>query len=125
MKKAISPIIGIILILLITLTISGSAYVFLSGLYESQTAKTIKIVTGSVNDRYSLIQNVGTSTVQMDELYVTVDGQNVSFTITPDSIPSGRTSRLNITDLSISGNSLRVMVAGPTNAVSYYTEIEP
>lgn len=122
--KALTPIIGIILMLVLTLVIVGSAYVFLSGFYESSTSKTISLVTGSPHGRTALIQNLGTSTIHSTDLTVTVGGQDESFTLSPSSIPPGQASQINITSLLVYGNRLRVTVIGPTNPISYVTDIE-
>ena len=119
--KGITPIIGVVLLILITITLAGSAYTFLFGIAESATAKTIQLVPGSPLNDTVIVKNIGTSTIQADELRVTVNGQQASF-FNPGSIGSKKSRQFRI-DSPVYGEQLNVRILGPTNTISYKTDI--
>lgn len=78
MRKAITPIIGVIILLLIVIALLASAYSFVFGVFSSVTSKTIRMVPGSQDENRVIIQNIGTETIQPGELIVSVMGQDAS-----------------------------------------------
>ena len=68
MKKGITPIIAVIILLLITVALAGMAWAFLSGYFTGMTAKTIAVVDYSCingNQAQVIIRNAGTGPITM------------------------------------------------------------
>jgi flagellin-like protein len=68
MKKGITPIIAVIILLLITVALAGLAWTFLSGYFTGLTGKTIQVsdffCMGGVNAQIT-ITNTGTETISL------------------------------------------------------------
>jgi len=77
--KGISSIIASILILMIVITLAGSAYFLLSSFFTSRTAQSFSIIE-SYNDTIT-ISNDGS--VAINSLTATVDGQSVPIAVVP------------------------------------------
>ncbi len=83
MRKGITPIISVIILLLITIALAGAAWTFLQGVLLTQTAKAFSIPTGGAfcsNGKITVLAaNIGTSTLaETDFSVVMVDGNAVS-----------------------------------------------
>jgi flagellin-like protein len=84
--KGISAIIATILLLLITIALAGTAYVFTSGMLSGKTEKSITILSGECSGNGTagtanitlVVSNDGTEPIQDSELTVVVDNNVVS-----------------------------------------------
>lgn len=76
--KGISAIIATILLLLITISLAGTAYLFVSGTLSGRTSKNIGLV--SVDENAFVISNDGTETIMADEIQAIVNGKIVEVT---------------------------------------------
>lgn len=67
MKKGITPIIAVIILLLITVALAGLAWTFLSGYFTGMTAQNIQLVDYSCSGSTVrvIIRNAGTQTITM------------------------------------------------------------
>ena len=120
--KGITPIIGVIVLLLIVIALAGSAYVFLFGTFSGLTSHNIRIVYGSQEDGTIIINNIGTESVNpIEDLTITVNGQGATV-LTSGSIAPGE-SKLIEFDSPIKGEDLNVRIASPTNTVNYNVDI--
>ncbi len=64
-KKGISAIIATVLLLLITIALAGTAYVYMSGMITGRTSKTISVLDASCSGTTitAVISNDGTSAI--------------------------------------------------------------
>ena len=115
MRKGITPIIGIIVLLLIVIAIAGSAYTFLFGQFAAYTSKTIQALPTSTNS--IIVKNLGTDPIQPGDITITVDGEE-AFIRNPQSIPSGENALLNIIPY-LEKESAQIRVTGPTNTQEF------
>jgi len=67
MRKGITPIIAVIILLLITVALAGLAWTFLSGYFSGMTAQNIQIVDYSCSGGTTrvIIRNAGTQSIDM------------------------------------------------------------
>ncbi|MEM5812607.1 MAG: archaellin/type IV pilin N-terminal domain-containing protein [Candidatus Aenigmatarchaeota archaeon] len=67
MKKGITPIIAVIILLLITVALAGMAWVFMSGYFTGMTAKNIQLIDYSCAGGTARVvfRNAGTSTITL------------------------------------------------------------
>ncbi len=78
--KAITPVIALVMLMLITVSIVGIAYTWFSGLFSSQTSSLFKILI--VNRGEAIVTNLGTSI--LSSFTASVDGQTVTaYTASP------------------------------------------
>jgi len=75
--KGISTVIGTILMLMIVIGLSGTAYLFISGALTSKTATTFELID-SVNDTV-IIRNSGTQPIT--RITATLDGNNANIAV--------------------------------------------
>ena len=71
--KGISTIIATILLLIITISLTGTAYMFVSGMLTSKISKTISIMGASCNSSNYItliISNDGTDTIKENEIKI-------------------------------------------------------
>ncbi len=89
MRKGITPIIAIIILLLITIALAGAAWTFLSGFLGMQIEKSFFATPGgtyctydSTNDSYNItvtVANTGTSTIKASDFIVAaIDDSDVT-----------------------------------------------
>ncbi len=99
MKKGITPIISIIVLLLITVALAGVAWVYLSGYLTTQISESFNIVPGSptcvdnagTNEISVVVQNTGTSSLsETDFVLAQVDGVDVSGSLETVTIAKGQ-----------------------------------
>ena len=121
MRKGITPVIGVIILVLIVIALVASAYSFVFGVFTSLSSKTIRMVPGSQDGNKVIIQNIGTDAIQPGELTVSVNGQDAGI-INPVKIDS-RESKLLEFNPPVIGKNLRVRIIGPTNSVNYIVDI--
>ena len=80
MNKGISAIIATILLLLITIALAGTAYVFTSGFLEGRTEKAISVLSAECigDDIAVVISNDGLESLSTSELTFIVDSNDRS-----------------------------------------------
>jgi flagellin-like protein len=94
MRKGITPVIAIIVLLLITVALAAFAYTFISGLFTGQTEKHMTIIpNGAYCDGETitvLARNNGIQTpiTYEDLMVVEIKGPSGTTTIDKDSIPA-------------------------------------
>lgn len=87
MKKGISPIIAVIILLLIVVAIAGSAYTYIVGYYSGLTANAIELtsVTCSNGVVSMIVHNMGTAVIPNQSWTTSaerIQGTNTSFSAT-------------------------------------------
>jgi len=77
MKKGISTIIATIILLVITISLAGTAYLFMSGMITGQMSKSISILSASCNTTHILIvvSNTGTKEITDSDIKIYVNEQ--------------------------------------------------
>ena len=78
MKKGISTIIAVILLLVITISLAGTAYMFIVGMLRRQMSKPISIMGASCNaTNYItlLISNNGVEPIKENEIDIYIDDE--------------------------------------------------
>ena len=78
MRKAITPIISLIVLLLISISLSGFAWNYLSGYYATTISKTIRLVYGSESGNSVLVMNIGEVAIEPRDLKVYINGEEVT-----------------------------------------------
>jgi len=118
MKKGISAIIATVLLLLITIALAGSVFVYMSGMLTGKTAKTISLLDASCSGTTItiVISNDGTADILPSELTFLVSNSVAS----PTWVTGGTIVPHNTTVLTISGSSgtNTVKVISPSNTAS-------
>lgn len=114
--KAITPIIGIIILLLIVIALVGSASTFLFGTFESLTAKTIQVTQSPGLSNRLIIKNLGTSTIQLGEIEIAVEGRE-AFIMNPQPIAAGQSRVFDIIPYEAK-ERVSVRITGPTNTIN-------
>ena len=120
--KAITPVISIIILLLITISLAGIGWTYMSGYYEAMTSKQISIVYGSGMGDQVMVRNTGTSDIDPGELRVMVSGKEPAID-NSQPIEAGKSANLKFGHGScreiLEGAGESVRVTGPGNAFSY------
>ena len=118
--KGVSEIIANILMLIITVGLVGTAYVYISGMMATKTEKTISMLDADCNGTHILlvVNNEGIESIAINELIVYINNQR----IIPDPLsnPLGPRSIAVITSLEtgvIPGQSNTILVISPSNSV--------
>ena len=123
MSKGITPVISIIILLLITISLAGMGWTYMSGYYEAMTAKQIKIVEGSAYGNEVMILNIGTSEIDQSDLRVLVGGKDSEILdMDPATVEPKSSARL-VFEFSDLGQT-DVRIIGPGNAMSYSHDIK-
>ncbi len=76
MKKGISTIIAVILLLIITISLTGTAYLFIIGMLKRQMSKPISILGASCNATNHItlvISNDGTEAIKENEIDIYIN----------------------------------------------------
>ena len=115
MIKGVSSIIATILLLIITISLVGTAYLFMSGMLTGRISKPISIMTPpSCNASYHItlvVSNDGTDFIKEKELKIYIDSEPKGWfnkSIEPKNI--------NVTsDIQGNSGSNHVMVVSPSN----------
>jgi len=123
--KAISTVIAAILLLMIVITLAGTAYVFMSGFLTGKISKTIQVTTFSGN--LIILQNAGTESISIDnDIKVLVNGNEVTKLTTGSIEPqSSGTIKFIPPSFDESLTSASVQIISPSNTVSFKTDILP
>jgi flagellin-like protein len=121
--KGISSIIASILLLIITIGLAGTAYLFISGLLTGSINKVINVLDVSCNNGKItvILSNDGTANINsVSDIIVTVDGTvetNNFNTFSPSLIPP-HSSALNTSAKTFPTNIYHtILVASPSNSV--------
>jgi FlaG/FlaF family flagellin (archaellin) len=126
MYKGISTIIATIVLLVITIGLAGTAYIFISGLIGKLYSKTINVLDVSCNPFSSnqanitiILSNDGTANITDPELTVMVDGavKSDKFTFTPSPILPRSTAVATSSDTYEMNKVHTVLVYSPSNSV--------
>ncbi|MDI6826126.1 MAG: hypothetical protein QMD36_02945 [Candidatus Aenigmarchaeota archaeon] len=125
MNKGISTIIAAIILLVITIGLAATAYVFISGLLTSFYSKTINILDVSCNPSgipnqaniTIILSNDGTVNITDSELTVIVDGSIKSDRFTFSTIPPHSTAVATSSDTYEMNKVHTVLVSSPSNSV--------
>lgn len=114
-QKGISAIIATILLLLITIALAASVYVYMSGMIGSRISKTISVLDASCSetDITLVISNDGTNEIKDGEVKIFVN--NVQVTGSP--VGAILPHETNVTTVTGSPGSNSVLVLSPSNPV--------
>ena len=121
MKKGISTIIATILLLIITIGLAGTAYMFISGMLTSKISKTISILGSYCNATPGqhltlIVSNDGTDTIAANEIKVYINNQEATGLFSTGIDP--HKSEVDMTQTGVSsGSANRVLVTSPSNAI--------
>ena len=117
--KGVSEIIANILMLIITIGLAGTAYVYISGMMTTKMEKTVSVLDAACNGTHItlVVANDGTDTIAAADLTIYINNQ-----VSPTGLPGPLNPRDTevITDLStgvISGASNTLLVISPSNSV--------
>jgi len=77
--KGVSEIIANILMLIITVGLVGTAYVYISGMMATKTEKTISMLDADCNGTHILlvVNNEGIESIAINELIVYINNQRI------------------------------------------------
>ncbi len=121
--KGISTVIAAILLLMIVITLAGTAYMFTSGMLTSKIAKTISLLNSQ--GQLVVIQNSGTETIDSGDIRIIVSGQQAEIVNPPSIEPQSSATLRFVTDQHTNCKEIRnsgqtnIQVIGPSNTVSY------
>ena len=78
MSRGISTIIAAILLLIITIGLASTAYLFITGFLYSQTSKTIQVLTADCTNKNItlVVSNQGTDRIEDGEIKVYVNNED-------------------------------------------------
>jgi flagellin-like protein len=123
MKKGITPLIAIIILLLIAIALAFAAWMFLVVYSGALTNNLIQLVFGSEEiNRVSLL-NVGEADITPDGITLMINGE-LGEILNPQVIPKGE-SALFVFYTPVYGKNLEVKFIVSGNTVVYRTDIEP
>ena len=111
--KGITPIVGIIVLLLIVIAIAGVAYTFIFGQFTALSGKTIQAQVAAPNK--IIVRNAGTETILEDEITINIEGRD-AFIVNPQDISPRESTILEVIPYLAKDNS-RTRVTSPTNTV--------
>lgn len=122
MRKGVSAIIATVLLLMITIALAGTAYIYMTGMIGGKTSKTISILDGSCSSNIIsvVLSNDGTETIDGTEgtgdikIYVNNIPDN-TFSFTPVNIAPHSTGV--VTDINGNAGANTVLVVSPSNAI--------
>jgi flagellin-like protein len=122
--KGISTIIATIILVVIAISLVGTAYLFVSGLLTGQTSKNIKLMEAS--GHIVIIQNIGTQNITPSDIRVLVNGEPRD-TINPQTIKPGDAAALKFIPPNFGNEviSANVIVVGPSNSLNYKIDFIP
>jgi flagellin-like protein len=102
--KGVSAIIATILLLMITIGLAGSAYVFISGMLTGKTRSAFEILDSS--DYLLIVKNIGTEPI--DKFTAVVDNKNVDVSIKEGSIPVNGVGTVILEDINLGTHNLMI-----------------
>ena len=119
MTKAVSAIIATILLLMITIALAGTAYIYMSGMIGGRTSKAFSVLDASCSGTTItlVISNDGTvditgSGVNRDLRIYVNDQEDMTFVFNPVTITPHSTS---ITELAGTSGANKVLIISPSN----------
>jgi len=122
--KGISTIIATILFVIITISLVAVAYLFIVGLLTRSISKTISLV--HAKGYMAIIRNDGTDIIKTNDIKVIVNGKQVNIIDLQDVEPRGIvTLKFIPPDFGNELKSAKVTLVGPSNSLSYTTDIIP
>jgi len=122
MSKGISTIIAVILLLIITIALSGTAYMFITNLMGSRMEKVVSLLDATCNNNALLIvlRNDGTKTIASADLKIIVNNVDRT-TCYPNLIPinAGTSIASSNTTCGLGGlsGSTSLLIVSPSNSV--------
>jgi len=126
MKKGISGIIAVVLILLITVALAGSVYMYVTGMFSGKTANTISISSISCIDGNMtlVINNDGSKDITSGDLKILVDNSDTtsSFSGTFPINPQKNTILIDSTSSYADGDHVVLIVASNSIRQNVYCE---
>jgi len=118
--KGVSAIIATILMLVITIGLAGTAYVYISGMLTGKTAKTISLLDASCtgSNIVIVISNDGTQNIAATELAAYLDGSAVAAADTDIDGLAINAHRTGVGTIStgVAGTLHTVLITSPTNS---------
>jgi len=125
MNKGISTIIATIILLVITIGLAGTAYVFITGLLKNTFSKTINVLDVSCNPSNTpnqanitiILSNDGTENITDSELTVLVDGNIKSPQFIFSTVSPRTTTVATSLDTYAMNKVHTVLVSSPSNSV--------
>jgi len=120
--KAVSTIIASIMLVIITIGLVSTAYLYIIGVFGGQTSKTIKLAEADAH--MIIFQNLGSDTIASDEIKVLVNGKEAEIT-NPQVIEAKESVILKFIPPELEMLAAKVNVIGPSNSLSYTTDIIP
>jgi len=125
MSKGISTIIATIMLLVITIGLAGTAYVFISNLLKISFSKTINLLDLSCNPSGTpnqanitiILSNDGTQNITDSELTVLVDGNIKSPQFTFSTVIPHTTAVATSSDTYLMNKVHTVVISSPSNSV--------
>ncbi len=119
--KGVSEIIANILMLIITIGLAGTAYVYISGMLTTKLEKTISVLDASCNGSHILlvINNDGTATLGTDEFVVYINNQRVQPNPLSSSLAPHTIAVLTDLGTGVKSGSNTVLVVSPSNSIRH------
>jgi flagellin-like protein len=122
-RKGITPIIAIIVLLLITMALAASAWLFMVGYAGTLTNNLIQLSYGSEDGNRVTIINVGNNDINTNDLTVTLNGEQTTI-LNPQIIPAGEAGVI-LFDPIVTGERINVKIIATGSTVTYNVDIEP
>jgi FlaG/FlaF family flagellin (archaellin) len=121
MSKGISTIIAVILLLIITIALSGTAYMFITNLMGSRMDKVVSLLDSTCNNNALLIvlRNDGTKTIASSDIKILVNNVD-RITAYSGLFPlnaGSSTAGSNTSTLGGLSGSTSLLIASPSNSV--------
>ena len=120
--KGISTIIATILLVVITIGLVSTAYLFVGGVLTGQISKVISLVDAKAHK--VIVRNDGTATISSDDISISVNGQEADI-VKPQEIEPKDTVILRFIPPELEIKSAKINVLGASNTLSYTTDIKP
>lgn len=117
--KGVSAVIATILMLIITIGLAGTAYVYISGMLSSKMEKTVSVLDATCNGTHitMVVSNDGTDTIATGELTIYINNQVSGSGLGGDLNPRSTAVITGIDGAVTSGSSNTVLVVSPSNSV--------
>ncbi len=118
-NKGVSAIIATILLLLIAIGLSGTAYIYFSGMVSGRTQKAISISDAHCNGTHvtMVVSNDGTVDIADSDITVLIDNEDVSGDFAFGTISPHDVSTVTSTGSGLSSEQHTLLVVSPANTV--------
>ena len=119
--KGVSAVIATILMLIITIGLAGTAYVYISGMLTTKLEKTISVLDATCNESHILlvVNNDGTDKLGTDEFTVYINNQRVQPNPLSTSLAPHTIAVLTDLGTGVKSGSNTVLVVSPSNSIRY------